>query len=640
MDLPSLTPDDISKIKRFGEIAWAMMPERIKKAAHGLNDKGWNQVRWIRKATLYIEALYPRVASTRLLGHDKLIRIADIFTDVYLYDTPLASQLRGLKSLDAEALRAKRLQDEQLRRPAADILKQSRIYLVGKPGAGKTTLLRYLVLQSIANQAETTPIYIQLKDVVENTSSVESVDLWRSIIDQFKICKLPAVDVFVQDIFESGKVALLLDGLDEVTALNGIRQTLITQTQQISTRFPDIKIILTCRTGAEDFTFERFAVAQIADFSPEQQVYFVKRWYSADPRTLNSFLAQWTEPKCAGLRDLASTPLLLALLCISFDETREFPLRRGDLYKEATEALLRKWSTSRGITRDNPFKNFTASRKEQLLAHMAFGLFRKRRFIFTHQDAAEYINSFLLTLPKNESLGAYDPIDVIRHIEAAHGLLVHETSDFLAFSHLTIHEYFTARYLIDSSNEKVLQRELTFETMSNTQWREVILLAAGLLSSADYLLLLMRRVLCTRLAGEVWIRRTLETLKQKNSEPTRVWGAHVVEARFDPKHAEQVSGISLPQFRVLLNGKLSAIVIALTESGAGAQTIESAETLRRNIAQRDIKHAYISLCEGPRTRRDLFFEVLYLEELFSATLSIARVSDRVTLERSLFDYQH
>lgn len=640
MDLPNLTPDDLSRIKRFGEIAWAMMPERIKKAARGLNDKGWNRVRWTRKATLYVEELYPRVASTRLLGHDKLIRIADIFTDVYLYDRPLASQMRSLQSLDAEALRAKRLQDEQLRRPAADILKQSRIYLIGKPGAGKTTLLRYLVLQSIANQAETTPIYIQLKDVVEGALSPGNVDLWSAIVEQFRVCKLPAVDVFVQDLFESGKVALLLDGLDEVTVVNGIRSALIAQTQQVSARFPDIKIILTCRTGAEDFTFERFAIAQIADFSPDQQVSFVKRWYAKEPRTLNSFLSQWTQPKSAGLRDLASTPLLLALLCISFDETREFPLRRGDLYKEATEALLRKWSVTRGITRDNPFKNFTASRKEQLLATMAFGLFRARRFIFTHQDAAGYINAFLLTLPKTESLGAFDPKDVIQHIEAAHGLLVHETSDFLAFSHLTIHEYFTARFLIDSSNERVLQRELTFETLSNTQWREVVLLAAGLLSSADYLLLLIRRVLSARLAGEAWIRRTLETLKQKDSDPIRVWGAHVVEAHFDPKRAEQLSGIGFTQFRALLNGKLSAIVIALTESGAASQTIGVVETLRRNIAQRDIKHAYICLCEGPRTRRDLFFEVLYLEELFSATLSVARVGDRGNLERSLFDYQY
>lgn len=638
MDIPNFTPDDLSAIKRFGEIAWAAMPDRIKKAAHGLDDKAWNLVRWTRKATLYIERLYPRVASTRLLGHDKLIRIADIFTDVYLYDRPLATQLKSIQHLDETALRAKRLIDEQSRRPAADILRQSRIYLVGKPGAGKTTLLRYLVLQSIANQADTTPIYLQLKDVVENTTSAGGVDLWKSIVEQFSVCKLPAVELFVQDLFDSGKVALLLDGLDEVTIQNGIRSSLISQTQQISARFPDIKIILTCRTGAEDFTFEHFEVAQIADFSPEQQISFVKRWYAADPRTLNVFLTQWAEPRSTGLRDLASTPLLLALLCISFDETREFPLRRGDLYKEATEALLRKWSLSRGITRDNPFKNFTASRKEQMLAHMAFGLFRQRRFIFTHQDAAQYINAFLLTLPKSESLGAYDPIDVVRHIEAAHGLLIHETSDFLAFSHLTIHEYFTARYLIDSSNEKMLQRELTYPNLSNTQWREVVLLAAGLLSSADYLLLLIRRVLCARLASESWIRRTFEALTLRNSDPARIWGANVVEARFDPKPAERISGITLSQFKLIANQRLSTILAALTESGAAAQAIERIENLRKNIVQRDFKHAYICLCEGPGSRRELFFQVLYLEELFSATLSVARVGDRSSLEKSLFQY--
>ena len=39
--------------------------------------------------------------------------------------------------------------------------------------------------------------------------------------------------------------------------------------------------------------------------------------------------------KQIGIRELGQTPLLLALMCLVFDETLRFPLRRVELYKEA-----------------------------------------------------------------------------------------------------------------------------------------------------------------------------------------------------------------------------------------------------------------------------------------------------------------
>ena len=561
IDLSSITADDLSKIKEFGQIAWRLMPSRLKKAAHGLAEVNWNNIRWSSKAEIYLQHLYAKVATTRLLGNAKQIRISDIFTDVYIYDKPLATSREQFDALDAGSLKAKRLKDERNRRPAKSILDKDRIYLLGKPGAGKTTLLRYLVLQSIILGGRPTPIYLQLKDVTENVSSLEQVQFWQAIVDQFLISKLPNTELFVQELVASGQATLFLDGLDEVTQRAGIRSALVSQILAFSSKYPKCKIVLTCRVGASDFTFERFAVAQIADFSPPQQVAFVKRWYSSDKSTLDSFLGQWKAPQNAGLRDLASTPLLLALLCISFDETREFPLRRGDLYREATEALLRRWSISRGIERDNPFQNLTASRKEQMLSFMAFELLKRGRVIFDQHDASALIDVFLKTLPRKESLGIYDPVDVIGHIEAAHGLLVHETTDFLAFSHLTIHEYFAARFLIDSSNERILQRELSFATISNPQWREVILLAAGLVASADYLLQLIRRALCQVLANEPTLRRIFEALRNpENYDANRIWGATVVGARFDARRPELVSGISLSVFEDTLRTRLDSLV--------------------------------------------------------------------------------
>lgn len=49
---------------------------------------------------------------------------------------------------------------------------------------------------------------------------------------------------------------------------------------------------------------------------------------------------------------MASTPLLLVLLCLAYEENLTFPQNRSELYKDAIQALLKKWDTSRGIQRD------------------------------------------------------------------------------------------------------------------------------------------------------------------------------------------------------------------------------------------------------------------------------------------------
>lgn len=643
VDLSGLSPEDIIHIREYSQLAWDFIPDRLRKAVKNFASSKWNSVVWSMKAEAYFSRLYTRVASTRLLGHPKELRVSDIFTDVYIYDSPLSSKRGNVSSFDAKTLKRKRTEDEGHRRPAAEILTEKRIYLTGKPGAGKTTLLRYLAIQSISSKAKTTPIYIALKDVAENVRDPDKIDLFGNIVFQFADCKLPNATEFVDELLKSGRSTLMLDGLDEVTERNGVRSSLITQTLKITNSYPKLRVILTCRVGADAYTFEKFSIAQIADFSPKQQVTFVKRWYGADPGALRTFMDHWAQPENEGLRDLASTPLLLALLCIGFDETREFPLRRGDLYKEAVDALLRRWSLSRGIERDNPYKKLTTSRKEQLLSFIAFRLFKENHFIFHHRTACEAIDTFLRSLPRREIDDGIEATEVLLQLEAVHGLIIHETSDFLAFSHLTIHEYFSARYLIDSTNEKTLRKELTFETLANRQWREVILLAVGSVTSADYILSIMRGQIEAALAAEPTMRKILRTLSGgDNAVPQEVWGDWVTRIQ---DVAERQRGISTDRgndassFTAQIQNSLSNMLTATLAASFSPTVTRRAYTFAHNLSGPNLLFAKIYFTEGPPTRMNKFLNVLYVEELFAMALATGTVTDRAVFEMQAFRYE-
>jgi predicted NACHT family NTPase len=64
------------------------------------------------------------------------------------------------------------------------------------------------------------------------------------------------------------------------------------------------------------------------------------------------FVDELKKPEHKGLRELATTPILLNLLCLNFDETLTFPIRKSEIYQEAIDALLKKWDSSRNIRRD------------------------------------------------------------------------------------------------------------------------------------------------------------------------------------------------------------------------------------------------------------------------------------------------
>jgi hypothetical protein len=182
---------------------------------------------------------------------------------------------------------------------------------------------------------------------------------------------------------------------------------------------------------------------------------------------------------------LARTPLLLALLCLAFDETLSFPSRRVDLYRDALEALLRKWDSSRLIKRDIIYRNLSPRRKEQLLGRLAAQSFDAGVYFIRQETLAGQIIKYLQELPGFDSFDVLDGDAVLTAIEAQHGILVERAQGIYSFSHLTFQEYLTAKYIVENAAQGTVNR-LVSKYMSDSRWNEVFLSVASLLDKADF----------------------------------------------------------------------------------------------------------------------------------------------------------
>jgi len=344
--------------------------------------------------------------------------------------------------------------------------------------------------------------------------AVKKPGLLEYLTQQFSECGVTATQV--ADLFNQSRALFLFDGLDEVREEDNSR--VLKEIRDFSDLFRDNHFVMTCRIAARQYTFEKFTEVEIADFDDQQIEIFATKWFlTKNSIKVKRFLKKLDENK--RIKELATNPLLLTLLCLVFGEKGKFKENRSELYEEGLELLLERWDDSRDIERDQIYKKLSTKRKEDLLSKVAFTTFKRGDYFFKQKQVEGYIIDYIRNLPDaqtNPEVLQLDSKKVLKSIEAQHGLLVERARGIYSFSHLTFHEYFTAREIVFGTqpSEKALLHII--EYMLEKRWREVFLLAVGMSPSADSLLLLMKQKVEAIVALDEKLQSFLVWLNQKS----------------------------------------------------------------------------------------------------------------------------
>jgi predicted NACHT family NTPase len=149
---------------------------------------------------------------------------------------------------------------------------------------------------------------------------------------------------------------------------------------------------LTCRIAAREYAFEQFTEVEMADFNQHQIEAFASRWFGlqGEQPMARAFVAKLRANK--PLFELASSPLLLTLLCLVFQERNDFDGTRADLYSEGLDVLLRKWDAKRSIERDLPY-GLSISDMGNLLEEIAFRRFLDSEYFFDQISLEKHIET-------------------------------------------------------------------------------------------------------------------------------------------------------------------------------------------------------------------------------------------------------
>jgi HEAT repeat protein len=175
------------------------------------------------------------------------------------------------------------------------------------------------------------------------------------------------------------------------------------------------------------------------------------------------------------LKALARNPLMIAIIAIIYEEDRELPQRRADLYERCVEVLLSKWDVQKRLK-----NKYSADKKEFILRKLALHCHSNNKRVMTEK---EVMQEMLLYLPQIR-LKKEDAKPLLDEIWQRSYLLRQISMDSYDFLHLSFQEYFTALDLKEQEDGI----STIIEHLGEPWWEEPIRLYAGMSKDATALI--------------------------------------------------------------------------------------------------------------------------------------------------------
>ena len=381
--------------------------------------------------------------------------------------------------------------DNAIRDVETALANNKRILIKGPAGAGKTTLLRWIAVRAanrefespLENWNDVLPFVVRLRQF--SSSAFPSPEQFPSLVASTIAGTMPGG--WVHEKLASGRVVLMIDGVDEVTETR--REAVRNWVNELTATFPDATFIVTSRPYAVEEDWLKGndfgeAILQPMDTSSVEE--FVDHWHRAVAKELQeeSDVARLGELSVKlkdklrnnrSVRRLATNPLLCGVICALHRDTNEqLPEDRIELYEHCCSMLLERRDPESGLELSG-YPKLSYRQKRTLLDDLAYWMVKNEWTEVSWDSVEERLGKKLANLQTaRRPPWRFTPRKVLNYFLERSGMLREPIEKKIDFAHRTFQEYMAAKAAVDEGDIGVLA-----DHASNPQWREVIVLGSG-----------------------------------------------------------------------------------------------------------------------------------------------------------------
>jgi len=260
---------------------------------------------------------------------------------------------------------------------------RARVLLEGGPGSGKTTCLHALALacaaratgdsaaaELVAAWSDPLPLPILLPArEIDAALSLGNAALdeqrlptlsafWSAIEEWLTYSNLQALVPTIQQLFEQGRCLVLIDGLDDLPPTSSQHAFLVALSRFVA-RYPDNSFVIACRNASPGLLapLSSFARYQLPALDRLLVDAMVARWYAMVADRAGLLLPEDCTKRIAmlqgalhddeRLKELARTPLTLAICILAHAERLYLPVDRAVVLRRLADVLLNGWGGGR-----------------------------------------------------------------------------------------------------------------------------------------------------------------------------------------------------------------------------------------------------------------------------------------------------
>lgn len=469
----------------------------------------------------YCQRLQSKISTVRIFGDEQPHPLDQVFVELTINEDYerrphqaeflglMDAELRKMRSVfgDSEDLNLDReATDDPTRRKTKRTIKPNELLrrhthaiVTGAPGCGKTTLLRYLAWQTlkefvvppsggsfldqaippeggITNSARM-PVFLELKQLSVadfEQGSLEDLLFHKAIAAAVKPrndAERDALKQHFRTLLEQGRVAIFLDGLDEVSGAKFFGDLQTAVTEFLHSAYGNNTVIISTRPFALRQLGDAKAM-EIQPLSPRQIEQFIEHYYRDVPER-QQFQRELQRRR--ELRELARVPALLGFILQLWRKRGSVTDDKLELYAQITQELAAQLDSDKeGVEPEREWlvEDKDGSLKLDLLRQLAFNQLFKGlihppydiggnandvdRLVFTSEHLRDEAIEFARMLKERESITIH-PRNLAEDVKAT-ALLRQVGTDHYAFAHLTLQEYLAAWQLANRDNGDACER--------------------------------------------------------------------------------------------------------------------------------------------------------------------------------------